>query len=207
MPLLNLEEIWPKLNIPLKKFVSATPLKPLSRMLWNSVVMKNIRVQVHIHRKFCFDFFLRAQLKLLPKYTISCNLCETGLPWMTEKLFNRISFWQWTSKCCTNVTITCSNQLLSMCIRLLLIFDYDFLSDCPPLMHDIAFHYVQHCKQCWSMGYVSLLTLSFIVLQGLLAVIEISLFLSYRDYLQLLKSLCLCLTGIIGSYWGLSVFV
>ena len=143
MPLLNLEEIWPKLNIPLKKFVSATPLKQLSRMLWNSVVMKNIHVQVHIHRKFCFDFFLRAQLKLLPKYTISCNLCETGLPWMTEKLFNRISFWQWTSKCCTNVTITCINQLMSMCI-------------------------------------------SVFVLQGLSTVIEVSLFLSYRDYWQLL---------------------
>ena len=40
MPLLNVE-IWPKLNILLKQFVSAIPLKPLNRILWNFVVMKD----------------------------------------------------------------------------------------------------------------------------------------------------------------------
>ena len=39
--------------------------------------------------------FLREQLELWPKYTFSCNLCETSWAWMTEKVFNHISFWQW----------------------------------------------------------------------------------------------------------------
>ena len=38
---LNLE-IWPKWKMPLKQFVSATPLKPLNRISWNFVVMKDI---------------------------------------------------------------------------------------------------------------------------------------------------------------------
>ena len=33
-----------------------------------------------------------------------------------------------------------------MCIQLLLIFDYDFLSDCPSLMHGITIRYVQHSQ-------------------------------------------------------------
>ena len=40
-PLLNLE-IWPKWKILLKQFVSVTPLKPLNRISWNLVVMKDI---------------------------------------------------------------------------------------------------------------------------------------------------------------------
>ena len=31
-------------------------------------------------------------------------------------------------------------------IRLLQIFEYDFLSDCPSLLHGIAICYVQHCQ-------------------------------------------------------------
>ena len=38
--LLNLE-IWAKLNIQLKQFISATPLKPLNRILINFVVLKD----------------------------------------------------------------------------------------------------------------------------------------------------------------------
>ena len=38
-------------------------------------------------------------------YIISCNLCETDLAWMTEKMINQISFWQRILKCYTNVTI------------------------------------------------------------------------------------------------------
>ena len=38
---LNLE-IWPKLKILHQKFVSTTPLKPLNRISWNLVVMKDI---------------------------------------------------------------------------------------------------------------------------------------------------------------------
>ena len=40
-PLLNLE-IWPKLNILLKQFVIATPLKLLHRVSWSFVVIKDI---------------------------------------------------------------------------------------------------------------------------------------------------------------------
>ena len=40
-PFLNLE-IWRKWKILLKQFVSTTPLKPLNRIAWNFVVMKDI---------------------------------------------------------------------------------------------------------------------------------------------------------------------
>ena len=35
---------------------------------------------------------------------------------------------------------------------LLPIFDYDFLSGCPSLMHDIDILYVQHCQVMWELG-------------------------------------------------------
>lgn len=38
--------IRPKLSIPLKQFVSATPLKPLNRVSRNSVVMKAIMLRI-----------------------------------------------------------------------------------------------------------------------------------------------------------------
>ena len=38
----------------------------------------------------------------------------------------------------------CDNYQLILCIRLLLIVDYDFLSDYPSLIHRIRIHYVQH---------------------------------------------------------------
>ena len=37
------------------------------------------------------------------------------------------------------------------------------LSDCPSLLHDFVIHYAALSMQCWSVGYVSLLTLSFIL--------------------------------------------
>ena len=40
-PFLNFE-IWPKWKILLKQLVSTTPLKPLNRIAWNFVVMKDI---------------------------------------------------------------------------------------------------------------------------------------------------------------------
>ena len=40
-PFLNFE-IWRKWKIPLKQLVSTTPLKPLNRIAWNFVVMKDI---------------------------------------------------------------------------------------------------------------------------------------------------------------------
>ena len=156
MPLLNVEN-WPKLNILLKQFVSAIPLKPLNRILWNFVVMKDklckcaYLQEIYIYMGFFFGsymyapfelrnltkikyttksvcnrnssklshkiswnlvgdedilcrcaysqeiliwfFFLKEKLELWSKCTISCTLCETSVKWMTEKLFNQISFW------------------------------------------------------------------------------------------------------------------
>ena len=43
-----------------------------------------------------------------------------------------------------------------MYIRLLLINNYDFLSDCPSLMHGIAFPYVQHCQAMLGHGVCEL---------------------------------------------------
>ena len=39
-----------------------------------------------------------------------------------------------------------------MGIQLLLIFDYDFLSDCPSLMHGITIRYVQHSQAMLKRG-------------------------------------------------------
>ena len=49
---------------------------------------------------------------------------------------------------------------VQICIRLLPIFDCDFLSYCQLLVYGIVIHYVQHFQ---AMGYVSLLALTFIV--------------------------------------------
>ena len=76
-----------------------------------------------------FDFFWE-NIGLLPKYIILCNLCETGLAWMSEKLLNQICIGQMLHKC--------DNYYSIMCIRLLPMFDYDYLFDCLKLMHDIA---------------------------------------------------------------------
>ena len=56
-------------------------------------------------------FFLREKLKHWPKYTISFNLCETSLSWLSEKLFIQISFWQWMSKSYMIMNVTIINQL------------------------------------------------------------------------------------------------
>ena len=43
-----------------------------------------------------------------------------------------------------------------MCIQLLLIFAYDFLPDCPLLMHVIGIHYVQHLRVMLECGVCEL---------------------------------------------------
>ena len=43
-----------------------------------------------------------------------------------------------------------------MCIRLLLIFYNDFLSDCPSLMQGIGIRYVQHCQAMLERGVCEL---------------------------------------------------
>ena len=55
-PFLNLE-IWPKWNILLKQFVSATPLKPLNRISWNLVVVKDIPCRCAYLQEILIQFF------------------------------------------------------------------------------------------------------------------------------------------------------
>ena len=43
-----------------------------------------------------------------------------------------------------------------MSIQLLLIFAYDFLTDCPSYMHGIAIHYVLHCQAMLECGVCEL---------------------------------------------------
>ena len=111
-------------------------------------------VYVHIYRNLLVDFFLREKWELWSKYTISCNLCKTGVAWMTEKQCSQISFWQWMSKCNTKVTII--NQL---CLS-----DYDWyliIILCPIVHHLCMALSLVKChivKECWNVRHVSLLT-------------------------------------------------
>ena len=93
-------EIWRKWKILLKQLVSATPLKPLNRIAWNFVIMKDI---------MCRYAFLQEMLI-----------------W---------SFW--------------GAIYIPFFLRL-------------PVNNAWNCHSYSILKQCWSVGYVSLLTLSFI---------------------------------------------
>ena len=55
-PFLNLE-IWPKWKILLKQLVSTTPLKPLNRILWNFVVLKDIMCRCAFLQEMLVDLF------------------------------------------------------------------------------------------------------------------------------------------------------
>ena len=94
-------EIWRKWKILLKQLVSATPLKPLNRIAWKFVIMKDI---------MCRYAFL-----------------QEVLIW---------SFWR--------------AIYIPFFLRL-------------PVNNAWNCHSYSILKQCWSMGYVSLLTLSFIL--------------------------------------------
>ena len=59
-PFLNFEN-WQKWKILLKQLVSTTPLKPLNRIEWNFVVMKDIMCRLHFYRK-CWLILLRSNL-------------------------------------------------------------------------------------------------------------------------------------------------
>ena len=74
-------EIWPKWNILLKQFVSATPLKPLNRISWNFVVMKDIMCRYAFLQKNVDLIFLRRNLYypfIALEKIILCNSDETG---------------------------------------------------------------------------------------------------------------------------------
>ena len=57
-PFLKLE-IWPKWKILLKLFVSVTPLKPLNRISWNFVVVKDILCRYTYPQEILIHFFSR----------------------------------------------------------------------------------------------------------------------------------------------------
>ena len=75
--LMNLE-IWPKWKKVLKQFVSATPLKPLNRIYWNFVVVKDIPYIpcrcAYPQENLIHFFFLGVKpflnLEIWPKWTI-----------------------------------------------------------------------------------------------------------------------------------------
>ena len=80
-PFLNLE-IWPKWKILLKQFVSATPLKPLNRISWNFVVMKDIMCRSAYPQEILIQLFDLFKEQSNPFWTLAkiilCNLDETG---------------------------------------------------------------------------------------------------------------------------------
>ena len=127
-----------------ERFCQFNSCKKLNRISWNFVVDKGILCTC-AYRKILFDIFLREQLKLWPKRTILCNLCETVLPWMTEELFNQISF----DSECPNVT-----QMWQLLIN----YVYPFITDiwlwCCVLANHycMAIHYVQHCRAMLECG-------------------------------------------------------
>ena len=78
-PFLNLD-IWPKWKILLKRFVSSTPLKPLNRIAWNFVVMKDLMCRYALLQEMQVWPFLRSNLYpfwTLAK-TILCNSDKTS---------------------------------------------------------------------------------------------------------------------------------
>ena len=142
-----------------------------AQLLWNSPIEFHVPLllkwtyYVHAHnpQKFLFDFFLFKNIELWPKYAVLCNKCETDLACVHEFEWQKSCldvFEQWTLKCLTDVTI----------INWLCVYNYyqfSIMIFCPiasSLMQSNAIPFLQHCQasQCWSVGYVSLLTLSFI---------------------------------------------
>ena len=68
---------------------------------------------------------------------------------MTEKLFGYVFDSEYPN-------VTQILQIINRIIGLLPIFDYDFLSDCPSLMHGIGIHYVQHFQAMLERGVCEL---------------------------------------------------
>ena len=127
-----------------------SPLK--SRIWWNFVVMKIIYcVHVYIYRKFLFDCFLRTQIDLNGQiYIVLCKLCKTAIA--------RVHEFEWHISC-LDMFLTVNVQMLqnvTIINRLLLILSYDFLSDCPSLMHDLGIRYVQHFQIMTERGVCEL---------------------------------------------------
>ena len=76
-PFLNLE-IWPNERYYSTQFVSATPLKPLNRIFWNFVVMKDIMCRCAYPQEILIPFFSLGvtpflNLEIWPKWKILLN--------------------------------------------------------------------------------------------------------------------------------------
>ena len=59
-PFLNLE-MWQKWKILLKQFLSAAPLKPLNRILWNFVIVKKISCRCAYPQEILISFLSRSK--------------------------------------------------------------------------------------------------------------------------------------------------
>ena len=113
----------------------ATPLKSLSRISLNFMVKVDILCTYAYSQGIpIWYFFLGEHGSLLAKLYYFIQVLCTWI-WMIGKLR----------------------------VRSLPIFHFDFLSDCASLIMALAFIMCSTFKQCWSVGYVSLLTLSFII--------------------------------------------
>ena len=107
-PFLNFE-IWRKWKILLKQFVSTTRLKPLNRIAWNFVIMKDIICRYAFLQKMLIwsfwgaiyiPFFVRLPVTCHSLYTaFSSNVGAWGM-WACS-LFLSLVFW-------SLVTITCT---------------------------------------------------------------------------------------------------
>ena len=87
---------------------------------------------------------------------ILCNFCKSGLAWVSD--FKWHSCWDMFLLVNLQTLHKYYNYLSIICIQLLQIIDYDFLSNWSITMTcEIAICTVQHCQ-----GYVSLSPLSFI---------------------------------------------
>ena len=97
--------------------------------------------------KFIWFFGGGEQIELWPKYTI----------WIWFSMNDREPF-QSDIYLTLNIQMLhkCDNYKSIICIWLIIIFDYDFLSDCSSVMHDIIICYVQHSQAMLEHGVCEL---------------------------------------------------
>ena len=159
-------EIWWKWKILLKQLVSATPLKPLNRISWNFVVMKDIMCtgRCAYPKDILIQFFFLGAMPLFNfeiwrKWKILLKQLDSTTP---LKPLNRIE-WNFVFM----KEIMCRYAFLQVNADLILLRGNLHPLFCPIARHlclELPFIVYSILKQCWSVGYVSLLTLSFICL-------------------------------------------
>ena len=140
---LNLD-IFSKWNILLKLIVSATILKPLHKISWNFAVMMHMMSRCAYLREMLIPFFLGCSpllnLEILPKWNILLKQFVSVTP---LKMLHKCDNYKW--------------------IVYILYYRYFIMIACPIAHHlCMAFVMCRIVKKCWSVGNVSLLTISFI---------------------------------------------